>query len=398
MTSRVSTEIRVRPPLRRALSPWSMAVSVPKIEQETLDENDKTLPVAAPINKLVRVNAANADTVLGDSVFARAVYDFIESGASVDLFLLPFEVDTTDDGNASRIARVVTSLGAFSDPAEVAKLPHRKLDLYVAPRETGLGSDSNPIVAKAKELYVPNGHVGAITICDAGPLTVRAGIDQLLDEDNPTQTDVSTWESNNSGPSIYSVSNRGNIGGYDNMYGSVIVAAHQAQYTTTQYGLGHNVFNLVDEIVGVSSLLPDRHFDPFDGSSEADVLSKPPHHLTSLIQYEGIYHAWGGTSQFAADDPRQYLFNNLLAQRIVKEAGRDMAPYIGQRATRSTLESMQVKVQRDLEIGYRNPRIPLVRDLEAQDPVITAGHTALQVNVQFYNPILSAALIVEVYA
>lgn len=395
MTSRITVNTQAREAIRREVSPVSMILVVPKVEQYPgAADTDITIPAAE--NTLVRVTSGNEDTVLGAG-FAKAAYDFIESGAVVDLYVLPFAVDTSDDAPANRLPRVTAALDVLDTAIEKGKLPHRKADVIVLPRETGVvgAAANNPVITKLKTFDDPNTHIGALALCDAGELTIIAGQDQVAVGSGPSQTQVENWENANAGPNIYAVTNRGNVSGYTGMWGSVVVASHVAE-GTGRYGIQHNSFNLHGDNVlrGADNFDPDRQFDPFDGSSEADLLSKPPHHLTSLIDWEGLHYTWGGLSMFPSTDPRQHFSNNLVAHRMVKEAARDMVPYIERRAYPDVLESMRTKIEEDLRATY----VPLAAErITAHNPALVGDGLQLLVTVKFYRFIRSIILTVEVY-
>lgn len=380
MTTPLQTRIVPRPRVQRESSPLTMVLVTPKIEIATAN-----ITIGAADNELSEVTDATVDALLGAG-FARAAYNYIESGSSVRLFVLPFAVDTTDNDPAERLGRVVAALTAMEGEAQKSKLPNRTFDVLALPRESGLGTTAGNIAfTKVKETCTA---FRAQAIVDAGPIAPTGDL-----ADTPSDADVATWIGANKDPNILSVTNRGDASNIAGMGGSVIAAGHWATYTSL-YGIHAQPTNLRDVVQGVTNIDPVRGFDLLDGSAPAIVLANDPNYASSLITWNGQHYLWGGKTSFPANDARQYFGNNLVANRMVKEAQRDIAPYIGLTSRTRTLESMQIHVQNDLEATY----VPgAVASVIARDPVISGNHVSLGLSVQFYDFIESVELVVDVY-
>ena len=69
-------------------------------------------------------------------------------------------------------------------------------------------------------------------------------------------------------------------------------------------------------------------------------------------------------------------------------------PFINLRATGARLAAMQDKVETDLALTY----VPgAARSIIVRDPVISAGHVSIVVDVKFYEFIESVSLVAEVF-
>lgn len=322
MTSRLNVRVEAEAQAQADVSPLSFVFPV-----------EKESSVSAPDNELTEITFSNEDTQLGEATLAKNGYDFMESGGTARLFVLPVtptgsDPVTTEERLDSFVAALVAGL---DDDLQRNKLPHGSVDFIVLPRETALGPvgtletpGHNRVFTKLRE-YGLDTSLGAISIVDAGP---------VVDYSSPTATepsfaDVQVWEAGNSDPNIMAVTNRGDVAGYPNMWGSIIAAAQWIRWTS-HFGIHAQPTNLRDLVLGADSFKPNRNFSPEDGSTEADVLSVAPHHLTSLITFNGNHFLWGGKTQFPnANDPRSFVSNNLISHRMVKQAKRDIFPYIG---------------------------------------------------------------------
>ena len=277
----------------------------------------------------------------------------------------------------------------FTRPSELEKLPNRSVDFVVLPRETGLGAASaaNPVFAALAGVLGIN-HLGAVGLVDGGPLETS------VLADSPPQADVITWRGNNANANILSVTNRGDVAGYEGMWGSVIAAGHWAYYTA-QFGLSHPVANLRDQVLGVSNITPARDFDP-DGASAATTLKDSPNFLTSIISWDGSPYLYGGQTGAASEnDPLLDVANRLIANRIVKQGRRDLLPYVGRRGTERLLSSIQLQIQNDLAATYLAPG--LVRSIDTQDVTLTGGRASARVDVGFFDIVDTVSLAVEVF-
>ena len=389
MVSPISSSVIARASTRRTASPLTMVLVVPKIEIMAAESDDIT--IAAPENQLTRITASNELSQLGSEGFARAAYDEIELGAVVDVFVLPFEVDRATNTVAQRLPRVVAALDAMETEAERSKLPHGTCDIILLPRETALG-DHNAANPAFTKLASTRAAFEAIGICDAGPIN-----DGAIVAGTPSLADVQIWETNNVDNGIVAVTNRGNVAGYDGMMGSVIYAAHWAEVTSLpgeDYGIGAQPSNLRDVVRGVHGIDPRRSFSETDGSSEAVVLRNAPNHLTSIITWNGQTYMWGGRTQWPENDARTYVSNELIANRIVKEARRDLAPYLQLRGTRRRLSGMQAHVENDLRATYQPGA---VESITVVDPLIEGGHVRVRVLVGFYDFIETVELVAELF-
>lgn len=382
MTSPVSVRTEVRPRTEVSASPLNIILVTPKVELGANAGADVTIPAAD--STLTEITSANETDQLGAGTFAKDAYDFIESGASSRLWVLPFPV-VRADAEAARLSKVVTALSALDKTEEKAKLPNGKADMIVCPRETGLGTGANPVVAKLKTFGLDT-HIGAVSIVDAGEW---GGANPVAQE--PSQADVLSWETANADPNVMAVTNRADVSGYDGMWGSVIAAAHWARWTSLR-GIHYQPTNLVDTLAGVSDITPERVFNESDGSSSAVTLGQ--RELTSLITWNGQHFLWGGKTRFTGEDPRSFLSNNIVAHRIVKDATQDMAIYVGRRGNRANLAGLQVKLQDDLSGTYAPSA---VRDIQVAEVTLVGGKATARVFVQFYDFIESVELIAEIF-
>ena len=188
------------------------------------------------------------------------------------------------------------------------------------------------------------------------------------------------------------MSNRAHVSHYNDMWGSVIAAAHHARYAARD-GLWAHPFNLVDPILGAGTRTPDRAFDPGDGSSAAVALERE-HKVGSIIGFDAADYLWGAKSANSVTDPRQYAGNQIVANRMIKQARRILARFPKRRATGSRLETMRLSIERPLVNAY----VPnAVRDVQARPPTINGDQASVVLDVDFYNFIESVQLVVEVF-
>ena len=388
MVSPLSSRIIARPSTQRTTSPLTAVMVTPKIELAAEATDDIT--IGAPDNQLTRITSSNEETSLQATGFAKSAYDEIELGASVDLFALPFAVNRADVLEA-RLTKVSAALTAMNTQAQKDKLPHNTCDVILLPRETGLSGNS-PTNAAFTSLASASAAFEAVGICDAGDIAASGDL-----TDTPDFASVQSWEEDHSDPNIVAVTNRGDVAGYPGMFGSVIYLAHWAEVTSypgSNYGISAQPSNLRDVVRGVSNINPVRAFDETDGSSEAVVLRNAPNHLTSLITWNGATYFWGGRTQWPANDPRTYVSNLLISNRITKEARRDLASYLLLRGKRSRLSAMQLHVEGDLKATYQPGA---VRSIQVVEPTLVGGHASVVVLVGFYDFIESIELVVETF-
>ena len=396
VTAPISTGVRARLSETLLESPLTVILVIPQIDQ--VPTPDFTIDATKfAVNALTEITSANADGVGAvptgnanvDTPLARAAYDFIESGANVHVFALPFAVSTGDNAS-QRAVKVVSAVNTtLGKAAERAKLPDAAADVIVVPRECGVGSAANSVVTEL-ETVCAQSHMGCVALVDAGD--VVAGPDARPVAANPTMASVQTWAGNNRNLAIYAFSNRGDVTHYDGMWGSVIAAGHLARYTS-QRGIWAHPFNLRDPALGVGATAPLRVFDPGDGSSDAVALDRQ-HYLGSIIQYEGVDYVWGGKSYAAARDARQWMSNHVVTNRMLRRSRRTMARFLVDRAKGSTLESLRLSLERPLVNIY----VPnAVQDVQVREPSISSGHVSAIVDVGFYEFVESVSLLAEVY-
>ena len=366
------------------VSPLSFILVVPHTDSEAVPTT-----LAAPANELTAITSSNETSQLSDG-FARKAYDHIELASSSNVFVLPFAVESADT-TAERAAKVVAALNVLDTVTEKAKLPHRGTDFIVVPREVAAEATTSSIFAKLKT-FSADTSLGAMSIVDAGPIDATMNKGEAT---APTQGEAVTWEQANSDENILIISNRADVAGYDNMWGSVIAAEQMARYSAAR-GLHAHPFNLRNNVLGVSNIQPVRTFDPLDGSSEAVTLAASPNHMTSIVTWEGQHYLWGGSTQNdTSGSALRFVANNLVSKRIKKDAIRDIVPFLGLRGTRRTIEALQGKVERDLQATY----IPDAVDrIYVADPVLTGNSVTVTIYVLFHGFIEFVKLVVEVEA
>lgn len=380
MVSPITSSIRAQRQTAVSPSPLTMCLVVPKLELGAQASDDVTIPL--PDNTLTEITSSNASE-LGTGTRARAMYDYIESGASVRMFVLPYPV-TRADTESTRLGNTVTALGRLEVDSELAKLPNRTLDVIVVPDVTGLGAGANSVIAELRRLCA-DGALGAVAMVDAGPISGGRAV-----------SDVANWvAAGNSGPDILLVGNNADVSGHANMFGSVIVAGHWARYTSLN-GVYAQPANLRDTVAGISNLVPLRGFDERDGSSDAVSLARSPSYVSSLITWNGSHYLWGGDMNHPVGDPRVHLGNNILSKRMVKEARRAIAPNLRLQGSARRLDRIRVEVE-----GVLSSYLPrAIRGFAVANPVLTEGAQAVvsvDFEVQFYDFIDSIALNATVY-
>lgn len=384
MATPVTVSLRTRPSVQRDASPITSILVVPK---EEIVAGAANVTIGAPDNTLTEITASNLTAQLASSGLVRSAYNHIEALSASRLFVLPFTVDT-NDGISARLTKVVAAINRTQQASEKAKLPLRGADLMIVPREAGLGtSAANPVFAAVAAACGVT-QLGAIGLVDAGPYADNPASTE------PSQTNVLQWVANNKNGNVMSVTNRGNVAGFDAMYGSVLAAAHIAYYTGL-YNLAHSPFNLLDQLRGVSNFVPVRDFDPFDVSA-ANTLANSPNFLTSLITEDGSGYLWGGhTGESDENSPLLDVINHLVANRIYKQARQDLTRFVRRRATERLLSQVQVNIQNDLSATYVAPG--LVADIDVGNVTLAGGHAEVVVDVQFFDILDTVSLTVEVY-
>lgn len=379
MTSPLSVTINARPATRTLAAPYTMVLVVPKTEV------DGSTVIPADINTLTEVTESTKGAVLG-SGDAVDMYDTIESGSAVRLFVLPFEVDSSDMTESTRLGNVRTALQALETATERAKLPGPfGADIIVCPRETGLGTGANAAVTELRALGLDTS-LGAVSFVDAGTIPHAEDLGTA-----PTVAQVTAWQTANTDPNVMAVSNRGDVEGHAEMFGSVIAAGHYARYASAM-GVQHQAANLIDVLVGADDFTPEREFVVEDGSSPAIALAAAG--VSSLVTWNGRHYFWGGKTGAPATDPRTYTANAIIAHRIVKQGRQILAPFLGQRGTGRNIDSIQVALQNTLSAQY----VPAaVQGLDALDVDFTGNRATAEVSVQFYGFIEAIRLIADVY-
>ena len=393
-TAPISVRTERRPSFTLLESPLTIVMAIPA--------NDliATFPVVAatfPSSQLTEVTAANVDDIgTAPAVnpatltpMARAAYDFIEAGANVHLFVLPFAVDAADNA-VTRNGKVVTAINAaLTSPVQLAKLPTNGVDVLLVPGETTFATAADNIYAAMETLCAPAA-LGCIGLVDAGGYAYDNAARPSASE--PTDANVTLWSGNNRNINLYAFSNRADVANYNDMWGSVIAAAHHARYVSRN-GIWAHPFNLRDPALGVGSIRPQRVFDPGDASSSAIALERDDK-VGSLVQYDGADFIWGGESYETEDDPRQVIANHIVANRATKRAKRIIARFLKLRAKGSTLESLRLSIQAPLQALY----VPnAIRDIQVRRPEFTGGRIRVRMPADFYDFIDSIELTAEVY-
>ena len=395
-TAPISTRIETRPTVTLLESPLTIVLAVPRTD--FVPAPNVLIPVVNfPVNELTEITADNvahlgavpaADSDI-NTPMARAAYDYIEAGANVHVFALPFEVAAVDTA-AQRATKVVTALNTTLNSAtERAKLPAASVDVIVVPRECTAGTAANAVVTALETLCAPD-HLECVALVDAGDITYNN--DARPGAAEPSAADVKTWSGNNRHIHIYSLSNRGHVSHYNDMWGSVIAAAHHARYVSRN-GIWAHPYNLRDPVLGVGTLTPQRVFDPGDASSSAIALERDDL-VGSVVQYDGADYIWGGESYAGVEDPRQNIGNHVVANRMVKRARRIMARFLRVRARGSTIETLRLSIERPLVDLY----VPnAVQDIQVRPPEFTSGGIKVRMPTAFYDFINSIELTAEVY-
>ena len=339
----ISSRIVAEAAVRRDVTSFDCIFVTPKIERGAASDGsaDITLPIAAnTLTELSGRSDTELDGLVGNG-FARKVFDLIEARTSVRVFALPFEVDPTDTA-AERMAKVVTAIATLNSDAEIAKLPHQRVPAILLPREAGIvitpnadGVDANSAVAALELQYDVNTHIGAVSFVDAGPITVAARADMVADQAALDQAAVTAWQGLNSHPGIVSVVNRGDSGGYENMWGSVIAYVHWANATSI-HGLHYQPTTFDDPIAGLSGINPPVTFNP---RNTAGAVALRHENLSSLIVWEGSDYLYGGRTSHDANDPRRVLAYDIISNDMVASAQRDIVQYADTDNTPSNRES-----------------------------------------------------------
>ena len=378
-------------------SPLTVILALPRTDFVAANFAISTLPADFPANQLTEITSANADlvgTVPGANAatltpIGRAAYDYIEAGANVHVFALPFEVAELDDADA-RAAKVVTALNTtLGSATERAKLPAASVDVIVVPRECTAGTAANAVVLALETLCAPD-HLECVALVDAGGIPYDN--DARPGAAIPSAADVKTWSGNNRNIHIYPFSNRGHVSHYNDMWGSVIAAAHHARYVSRN-GIWAHPYNLRDPVLGVGTLTPQRVFDPGDASSAAIAIQRDDW-VGSVVQYDGADYIWGGESYAGQEDPRQNIGNQIVANRMVKRAKRTMARFLKLRAHGSRIETLRLSIERPLVDLY----VPnAVFDIQVRPPEFSSGGIKVRMPTAFYDFIDSIELTAEVY-
>ena len=393
-TAPISVRTERRPTFTLLESPLTIVMAIPA--------NDliATFALTAgdfPSSQITEVTAANADgigTVPGANPstltpLARAAYDFIKAGANLHLFVLPFAALAADT-QAVRNGNVVAALNAaLTSSVQRAKLPTNGVDVLLVPGETTFGTASDSIYSAMEVLCAPAA-LECVGLVDAGGYAYDN--DARPGAAEPTDADVKLWSGNNRNISIYAFSNRGDVANYNDMWGSVVAAAHHARYVSRN-GIWAHPFNLRDPVLGVAGVRPLRVFDPGDGSSSAIAIARDDK-VGSLVQYDGADFIWGGESYETEDDPRQVIANHIVANRATKRAKRIIARFLKRRAKGSTLESLRLSIEKPLQDLY----VPnAIRGIQVRRPDFTGGRIRVRMPTDFYDFIDSIELTAEVY-
>ena len=187
-TAPISTRIVPRPTVTLLESPLTIVLAIPAtdfvpvvdviVDATSFPPNQLTEITAANVDSLGTVPAANSEA---ETSMARAAYDYIEAGANVHVFALPFPVLAADDA-ATRAGKVVAALNVtLNSPTERFKLPGISVDVIVVPRECAAGTAANAVVTVLETLCAPE-RLECVTLVDAGGIATR-----LLAEDRSWQ-------------------------------------------------------------------------------------------------------------------------------------------------------------------------------------------------------------------
>lgn len=322
MTAPLNFNIRARESTDVQASPYRMVILGPAESGE----------VTATTNQMTSVTDSTAATLLGTTSDLRRWYDHIEARAAVDIAVLPYVASTNSANAASNAVSALDSLLNAQHVAAVGGPP----DIVVAPNITGIGTGANSVVSKL-ETVCAHASVSAIAIVDA------------YHENSSPQNDVVTWQNNNSGADILAVTNQAIVGS-NNEWGSVIIAGHMAQWSTSE-GVGSHPFNLRHPISGIGTVTPTRVFSLYDGSAAAETLADA--HLTSIILFDGADYAWGGRLNVSSTgDPREYAGNAVIANRMAKRSTDILARFIGRPISGRLLDTMAHSVERTLTAEF----------------------------------------------
>ena len=389
----IQVNINPRPTVTLAPSPLVYVMAIPKIDLVTAV--DYTTPLNA--GEFTQITEDNRDTLgvvsannpATETPMARAAYDFIEANANTAFYALPFDVDSNDSADA-RSAKCASALtAAFASATERAKLPNGEGDVIIVPRECAVGTASNAVVTALKAICGPRARA-MVAVVDAGSIghipTARAGATE------PLIADITTWSTNNGGLTIYPISNRGDVSHYNDMWGSVIMAAHWAHYTSLR-GIQAHPANFRDPVLGVGNPVPTRVYDPSDGTDPATAINRESR-VSSITQYNGQFFLYGGQSASAADDPRSDMGNHIVCNRMIKEGRRLLVPFRGLRGTGGNLAGIQNTLQQHLNRLY----VPTAAELiEVRNPTINSGLVSVTADAKFFGFIDRVSLDIEVY-
>ena len=185
-TAPISTQIIPRQSSTLQESPLTIIMAIPRTD--FVPAGNVLIPVVDfPVGQLTEITAANV-AMLGavpganpgtDTAMARAAYDFIEAGANVHVFALPFEALTADT-QAQRSTKVASALSTIlGSPVQRKKLPNATADVVLVPRETVDGTAAHPVVTALETVCAPShGIGGAVALVDAGGIVGLANNDR----------------------------------------------------------------------------------------------------------------------------------------------------------------------------------------------------------------------------
>ena len=381
----VNININERRAIRRDASPLTYIVVTPKTE--TPPGGGANVTIAAADGELTEITPSNTDATIGNG-FARAAYNYVNADATSRYYVLPFVVDV-NDAVGDRLTKVIAAIdSAMGNSVERAKLPNGEFDIVVVSRESGLGTTdgANPVLT-ALEIYLERYRARAIV--DAGPYASDPN------DATPSNTAVVGWEANNVNHRVMSITNRGDIVGYTNMWGSVIVAGHVSRVWASK-GLGAHVATLRDPVLGADNFRPDRSFDPDVATDTARTLANSPNYMTSLINWNGASYLWGGKTQQASENSPIAWFNRqVIIDRMAKQTKRDLLPFIVDTATPRLLSSIQLTVQNDLTATY--VATGLVTGVTVLDVTLSGETATVIVEVQFGTTIERFTFVIDVF-
>lgn len=358
-------QFRTAPTPGRTLSSRSLGFVLPKTSE---------VPSETELTTLYDITSDSvADTVLGTTGPARAIYNHAEARAAIH-FSACFYDEGAAVGNAQDKA-VNDCIDQYGNVNSVStRLAGITPEMVVIPGVTGEAAGAASAIAAHAEVVADKAKFIAVTDAtkDASPAVAV------------------TWANNNSGPRLYRIGNYLDITGYPNAPGSIVFAAHWAAYATP--GIGINPFGLQYPILGASNPTPVRPYSFTDGTADGNVMQAAG--ISVATNAEGVFFfTEGDLTQGASNDPRNILGNAFLADAIVRDAQRIMIGEIGQTADADLLTALGVTVGETLEHYVLDG---FVADITVADATFANRRISLPLEVQFLETVRSVRLIATI--